>query len=328
MADRKGVPYAIEKYRILERFLHFYHDYDILNQMLSMEAYMDLCDIHTIRRILGKHGFQFSKSLGQNFLTAQWVPEQIAEACGVDKTSGVVEVGPGMGCLTTELAKRAQRVTALELDRALFPVLEETLADFDNIVLVQGDVLKTNFSSLCTEYLSGLKTHVCANLPYYITTPAIATLLDSRVFASITVMVQREVAQRICASAGTAEYSAFSIYVQYYAQAEILFGVPAACFIPRPKVDSAVIRLVPRGQPAVHVQDETLFFALVRAAFNQRRKVLANAAIPAFGGKLNKAQLTELIISCGFDERVRGERLTLEDFANLTNRASELLGQV
>ncbi len=286
---------------------------------------MGLCDINEIREVLGRHGFQFSKSLGQNFLTEQWVPERIAAACGADENSGVVEIGPGMGCLTAELAKTAQRVVAVELDRALFPVLAETLADCPNVEVVHGDVLKTDLAALVQQKLDGLPAHACANLPYYITTPAISALLDCRAFRSVTIMVQREVARRVCAQAGTSDYSAFSIYVQYHAQAEILFDVPADCFVPRPKVDSAVLRLLPRDKPAVEVADEKLFFAIVRAAFNQRRKVLSNAATPAFGGRLDKSAVAALITSCGLDERVRGERLTLQDFANLTNAAFKVL---
>lgn len=286
---------------------------------------MELCDIQVIREILGRHGFRFSKSLGQNFLTAQWVPEDIAAACGADADSAVVEIGPGMGCLTAELCKTAKQVVAVELDRALFPVLAETLSDCGNVEVVHGDVLKTDLKALCADKLGGLPVHACANLPYYITTPAISALLECGAFESVTVMVQKEVAERVCAQAGTSAYSAFSIYVQYHAAAEILFDVPASCFVPQPKVDSAVLRLVPRATPAVEVTDEKLFFAIVRAAFNQRRKVLSNAAAPAFGGRLEKQQILDLITGCGLDERVRGERLTLQDFANLTNRAAALL---
>lgn len=170
-----------------------------------------------------------------------------------------------------------------------------------------------------------MQVHACANLPYYITTPAISALLDSGVFQSITVMVQKEVAERICAVAGTAEYSAFSIYVQYHAQAEILFEVPRDCFVPKPKVDSAVLRLVPQAAPAVETCDEDLFFAIVRAAFNQRRKTLANALASAFHDRLEKAETLDLIRSCGWDERVRGERLRLADFAELTNAVAAVL---
>lgn len=286
---------------------------------------MGLCDIHVIKDVLGRHGFHFSKSLGQNFLTAQWVPERIAAECGADKTSCALEVGPGMGCLTNELSKVADRVVAIELDRALFPVLEETLAGCDNVEVVHGDVLKTDLAAVCREKFGDKKVYACANLPYYITTPAISALLDSRAFSGVTVMVQKEVAKRICAAPGSSDYSAFSIYVQYHADARILFDVPAGCFVPQPKVDSAVIRLTPRETPAVAVRDEKLFFAIVRAAFNQRRKTLVNAIQPAFGGRLDKADILSLIASCGLDERVRGERLSLAEYGKLADAADELL---
>ncbi len=286
---------------------------------------MGLCDIHVIKEVLSRHGFHFSKSLGQNFLTAQWVPERIAAECGVDKNSCALEVGPGMGCLTNELSKQAEKVVAIELDRALFPVLEETLADCSNVEVVHGDVLKTDLSAICKEKFGDKKVFACANLPYYITTPAISALLDSKMFSGITVMVQKEVAKRICAKAGSSDYSAFSIYVQYCADAKILFDVPAGCFVPQPKVDSAVIRLNPLEQPSVAVKNEKLFFAIVRAAFNQRRKTLVNAISPAFGGRLDKADILSLMKTCNLDERIRGEKLTLEEYAKLSDVADDLL---
>ena len=286
---------------------------------------MGLCDIHVIKEVLSRHGFHFSKSLGQNFLTAQWVPERIAAECGVDKNSCALEVGPGMGCLTNELSKQAEKVVAIELDRALFPVLEETLADCPNVEVVHGDVLKTDLSAICKEKFGDKKVYACANLPYYITTPAISALLDSKMFSGITVMVQKEVAKRICAKAGSSDYGAFSIYVQYYADAKILFDVPAGCFVPQPKVDSAVIRLNPLNTPSVSVKNEKLFFAIVRAAFNQRRKTLVNAISPAFGGKLEKTDILSLMKTCNLDERIRGEKLTLEEYAALADAADDLL---
>ena len=286
---------------------------------------MGLCDIHVIKEVLSRHGFHFSKSLGQNFLTAQWVPERIATECGVDKNSCALEVGPGMGCLTNELSKQAEKVVAIELDRALFPVLEETLADCSNVEVVHGDVLKTDLSAICKEKFGDKKVYACANLPYYITTPAISALLDSKMFSSITVMVQKEVAKRICAKAGSSDYSAFSIYVQYYADAKILFDVPAGCFVPQPKVDSAVIRLNPLEQPSVAVKNEKLFFAIVRAAFNQRRKTLVNAISPAFGGRLDKADILSLMKTCNLDERISGDKLTLKEYEKLSDAADDLL---
>lgn len=286
---------------------------------------MDLCNIDDIRAVLGRHGFRFSKSLGQNFLTAAWVPARIADSCGADQDSAALEVGPGMGCLTEQLSQRAGKVCAIELDRALFPVLEETLAHCDNIEIVQGDVLKCDLPALCREKFGDVPVYACANLPYYITTPAISALLAAKCFSAITVMVQKEVAQRICAPAGTPEYSAFSIYIDYYAKAEILFDVPRDCFVPRPKVDSAVVRLIPRDRPPVPVRDEKLFFSLVKAAFGQRRKTLANALTAVLGASLGKEGITRLITDCGFDARIRGEKLSLSDFAALTDLAYERL---
>ncbi len=283
---------------------------------------MNLCDIETIRAVLGQHGFHFSKSLGQNFLTDESVPRRIAEMSGAAEAGNVVEVGPGMGCLTAELCRRAEQVVAVELDRALLPVLEETLAEFDNFEVVQGDVLTLDLAALCREKFGNGRAVACANLPYYITTPAITALLESRAFEQVTVMVQKEVAQRICAAPGTAAYSAFSIYVQYHAAAEILFDVPADCFVPRPKVDSAVLRLRPLKEPAVRTRDEKLFFSLVRAAFNMRRKTLVNALGPVLSSSMGKEEITELVLSVGLDARVRGERLSLEDFARLADAAA------
>ena len=288
---------------------------------------MDLCNIDDIRNVLGRHGFRFSKSLGQNFLTAAWVPAQIADSCGVDRDSCALEVGPGMGCLTEQLSKRADKVCAIELDRNLFPVLEETLAGCDNIEIVQGDVLKCDLAGICQEKFGDAPVYACANLPYYITTPAITALLTANVFQAITVMVQKEVAQRICAPAGSPDYSAFSIYIDYYADAEILFDVPRDCFVPRPKVDSAVVRLIPRGKPPVPVCNEKLFFTLVKAAFGQRRKTLANALQYALGNTLGKDGIVQLITDCGFDARIRGEKLSLADYAKLTELAEQRMAQ-
>lgn len=286
---------------------------------------MNLCDIQTIRAVLGRHGFHFSRSLGQNFLTDASVPRRIAEMSGAAEAKNVVEVGPGMGCLTAELCRRAEKVVAVELDRALLPVLDETLAEFDNFEVVQGDVLALDLAALCRDKFGDGRAVACANLPYYITTPAITALLESGAFDQVTVMVQKEVAQRICAAPGTAAYSAFTIYVQYHAAAEILFDVPADCFVPRPKVDSAVLRLRPLKEPAVKTQDEKLFFALVRAAFNMRRKTLVNALGPVLGSSMGKEEITELVLSVGLDARVRGERLSLQDFARLADAAAEQL---
>lgn len=284
---------------------------------------MGLCDIKEIKEVLARHGFHFSKSLGQNFLTDESVPIGIAEQSGAKEYKNVVEIGPGMGCLTEQLCKRAEKVVAVELDRALLPVLADTLSGFDNIEVVHGDVLKTDLAALCKEKFEEEKAVACANLPYYITTPAIVTLLESGAFEKITVMVQKEVAERICAAEGTAAYSAFSIYLQFHAEVEILFDVPRESFIPQPKVDSAVLQIIPREEKAVKVQDEKLFFALVKAAFGMRRKTLVNALGPILGSEMNKEQIAALIESIGLDARIRGEKLSLAEFAALADKITE-----
>lgn len=286
---------------------------------------MDLCNINEIKALLARHGFHFSKAKGQNFLTQSWVPQNIVLESGVDETCGVLEVGPGIGPLTQQLCRYAKKVVAVEVDRTLQPVLAETMAGNENLEIIFGDILKTDISALVQEEFAGLRPMACANLPYYITTPVLAALLESRAFEAVTVMVQKEVAQRICAEPGTAAYSAFSIYVQYHAKAEILFDVPADCFVPRPKVDSAVLKLVPLDKPAVETKDEKLFFSLVRAAFNMRRKTLVNALGPVLGSSMSKEEITALVEAAGLDARVRGERLSLAEYAKLADLAAEKL---
>ena len=284
---------------------------------------MNLCDIETIRAVLGRHGFHFSKSLGQNFLTDESVPRRIAEMSGAAECGNAIEVGPGMGCLSAELCRRADKVVAVELDRALMPVLAETLADYDNFEVVHGDVLETDLAALCKEKFGDGKAIACANLPYYITTPAITALLESGAFEQVTVMVQKEVARRICAAPGTSDYSAFSILCQYHAAPELLFDVPASCFIPQPKVTSAVVCLRTRPAPA-DICDEMLFFRTVRASFAQRRKTLVNGLASGFP-QLTKAELTDVLAACGLPANVRGETLGLEGFAALSNAIGERL---
>ncbi len=281
---------------------------------------MNLCDTNVIREVLARHGFRFSKSLGQNFLTDESIPKRIAGSSGAQEAGNVLEIGPGMGCLTMELCAISEKVVAVELDQALFPVLEDTLSDYKNWEAVQGDVLALDLKALCFEKFGDQRAVACANLPYYITTPAVTALLECNRFERITLMVQREVAKRICAAPGTPDYSAFTIYVQYWAKPEILFDVPAESFMPRPKVDSSVIRLTPLGSPSVETRDEKLFFSLVRAAFNMRRKTLVNALMPLLGERFGKDGISELLESLGLDVRVRGERLSLEDFAKLSDK--------
>ena len=279
---------------------------------------MDLCNITEIKALLARHGFHFSKAKGQNFLTAAWVPERIADEAGVDETCGVLEVGPGIGPLTRQLCRRAKKVVAVEVDTSLQPLLAETMAGCENLEILFRDILKTDIPALVREEFPGLRPMACANLPYYITTPILAALLESRSFSSVTVMVQKEVAQRICAPAGKSEYGAFSVFCQYYAEPRLLFDVPPSCFIPQPKVTSAVLTLPVRPAPPCPVADERLFFRVVRASFAQRRKTLLNALAAGFP-ELPKAELAELIESCGFAPTVRGETLDIPAFAALAN---------
>ena len=279
---------------------------------------MDLCNITEIKALLARHGFHFSKAKGQNFLTAAWVPERIADEAGVDETCGVLEVGPGIGPLTKQLCRRAKKVVAVEVDTSLQPLLAETMAGCENLEILFRDILKTDIPALVREEFPGLRPMACANLPYYITTPILAALLESRSFSSVTVMVQKEVAQRICAPAGKSEYGAFSVFCQYYAEPRLLFDVPPSCFIPQPKVTSAVLTLPVRPAPPCPVADEKLFFRVVRASFAQRRKTLLNALAAGFP-ELPKAELAELIESCGFAPTVRGEALDIPAFAALSN---------
>ncbi|BDF67972.1 ribosomal RNA small subunit methyltransferase A [Oscillospiraceae bacterium] len=277
---------------------------------------MDLCNIEEIKALLGRHGFRFSKSMGQNFLIESWVPQDIADASGAGAGTGVLEIGPGIGPLTVQLARRADKVAAVELDRALLPILSETLADCPNVTVVPGDVMKLDLPALVAQQFAGLTPLVCANLPYNITTPVLTLLLESGLFASITVMIQREVAQRVCAAPGTGDYGAFSVFCQYHAGTELLFEVPPECFLPAPKVTSAVLRLTPRPAPAC-VHDEKRFFRVVRGAFGQRRKTLLNALTSAF--PLSKDDLRACIEAAGLPADVRGERLGIEEFARLAD---------
>ena len=278
---------------------------------------MDLCDIQQIKALLARHGFRFSKSMGQNFLIQSWVPRDIAEASGAGPGTGVLEIGPGIGPLTTQLAQRADRVVAVELDRSLQPILAETLADRPNVSVVYGDVLKTDLAALAAERFQGLRPLVCANLPYNITTPVITAFLEAGCFQTITVMIQREVARRICAAPGTGDYGAFSVFCQYHAQTELLFDVPPDCFLPAPKVTSSVLRLTPKEPPA-EVDDPEHFFRVVKAAFAQRRKTLLNGLSAAFGSRYSKEALAEMLADCGLPAGIRGERLGIPEFARLS----------
>ncbi len=280
---------------------------------------MKLTDSEYIRELLDRHGFRFSKSLGQNFLTAAWVPEDIAAAGVPEEGMGVLEVGPGIGCLTRELSKRAERVVSIELDKALKPILAETLADCKNVEVLFGDALKLDLAALAEEKLGGLKKTVCANLPYNVTSPLLTAFIQAGCFDSITVMIQREVARRICAAPGCPDYGAFGIFVQWHMETELLFDVPPSCFMPQPKVTSSVIRLKKRREHPAQVEDEKLMFRIIRAAFNQRRKTLVNALSSQLGG-ITKEQVEEAIANCGFDTRIRGEALDIGGFAKISDK--------
>lgn len=287
---------------------------------------MRLTDINDIKSLLVSHGFRFSKSMGQNFLTAAWVPEDIAEAAQLDENTGVLEVGPGIGCLTEQLAMRAGKVVAVELDNALRPVLKQTLAGKDNVEIIFGDILKQDIKGLVSEKMQGLRPVVCANLPYNVTSPLITAFLEAGCFDSVTVMIQREVAKRICAKPATADYGAFTVLVNWYAEPEMLFDVPPSCFIPQPKVTSSVIRLKTRSEPPVEVKDKALFFRVVRAAFGMRRKTLTNALSANFN-ELNKADIENLLTACGFDPKIRGEVLSIGDFAAISDAIFDIINK-
>ena len=279
---------------------------------------IDVCNIQVMKPLLAEHGFHFSKAKGQNFLISRWVPEQIAEDAGVDSTAGVLEIGPGIGPLTQQLCLRAGKVCAVELDNRLKPILDLTVGEFDNLEILWNDVLKLDVPALVKEKFGGLRPRACANLPYYITSPILSALLEAECFEAVTVMVQKEVAQRIAAKPGSADYSAFTVFCQYYAEPELLFDVPAHCFLPQPKVTSAVITLRTRAEKPWDILDEEIFFRTVKASFAMRRKKLSNGLASGFP-ELGKTGAAEVIEAAGFDVNVRGETLSIPEFARIAN---------
>lgn len=285
---------------------------------------MNLCDYHEIQALLTRHGFRFSKAKGQNFLVRDWVPRRIAEEAGIDGGFGVLEVGPGVGPLTAALCERAGKVLAVEVDQSLRPVLAETLAGFDNARVLFADVRKLDLPALLRTEFPGLRAAACANLPYYITTPVLTKLLESQCFESVTVMVQKEVAQRICAAPGEKEYGAFTVFCGWYARPQQLFDVPPDCFLPRPKVTSTVLRLAAREEPPCPVDDVGLFFRVVRASFAQRRKTLLNGLSAGFA-TLSKEQIAGALEGCGLSLAVRGETLGIPQFAAVADALGRLL---
>lgn len=272
-----------------------------------------LSDIGTIKDILHRHGFTFSKALGQNFLINPSVCPRMAELSGAGEGVGVIEIGPGIGVLTNELCQLADKVVAVELDKRLIPVLGETLAEYDNVKVINADVLELDLNKLIEDEFSGMEVVICANLPYYITSPVIMKLLEDKLpITAITVMVQKEAAQRICAPVGSRESGAVTVSVNYYAEPSLQFHVSAGSFMPAPKVDSAVIRLDVRKEPPV-LTDEEKFFRVVKAAFSQRRKVISNSL--SSGLKMSKDEINEVLAAANVPSNARAEKLSLDDFA-------------
>ncbi len=282
----------------------------------------NLSDINTIKRILSRHGFTFSKSLGQNFIIDSSVCPEISESANLDENTAVIEIGAGIGVLTVELAKRAGKVLSFELDKRLLPILKETLSEFSNIEVINEDILKADLASIIAKKCAGMRVVVAANLPYYITSPVIMMLLESKFnIDSITVMVQKEAAIRLCAPVGTREGGAVTVAVNYYAAAERLFEVPRTSFLPQPKVDSEVIKLKCRKSADISIKDEKVFFKIVKGAFIQRRKTLKNSLFATL--LIPKEKTAEVLLSLGINENIRAEKLTMEDFANLSNSLLE-----
>ena len=287
---------------------------------------MNLCDIKTVKQVMGMFHLTFRKEFGQNFLTDRSVVEDIADACCQDANSTILEIGPGMGTLTYELALRHKSVVALEIDRGLIPVLDYTLGEFDNVTVRNEDVMQADLEALLAPAFAEGPVSVCANLPYYITSPILMKLLECGLpFDYITVMIQKEVADRLCSPAGGKDYGAITAVLAYYGEAEKLFNVPADKFIPAPKVDSAVIRIRLYKERPYHPKDEALLFRTIKAAFAQRRKTLSNALSAGFS-ELTKEQINAIIAACGFEPSIRGERLDIAQFVELSDKIGEYIG--
>lgn len=285
---------------------------------------MDLCNLSVIKSVMAEAGITFRKDFGQNFLTNRIIPEDIADNCADTSDRMILEIGPGIGCLTQELAMRYKKVVAVEIDKGLIPVLSKTLSDFDNITVINDDIMKVDIAALIAEHSEGMPVSVCANLPYYITTPILMHLLESGVkFSTITVMVQNEVASRLVSKPGSSDYGAITAVLAYYGSVRKLFKVSAGCFIPAPKVDSAVVRIDLYEECPYDIKDESLFRSCIKAAFEMRRKTLENALSAGLGG-FSKEQIATAINKCGFDPKIRGERLSCEDFAKLSNVLYEM----
>ncbi len=281
---------------------------------------LNLCDPRTIKQVMDMFGLSFKKEFGQNFLTDNMTVEDIADACNDDKDITVVEIGPGIGCMTRELCERYSRVVAFEIDEGLIPVLKYTLDGYKNVTVYNEDIMKADIKSILAPYFEMGKVAVCANLPYYITTPILMKLIESELpFESITVMVQTEVAERLAAGAGNKNCGAITAAIDYYGKAELLFKVSADRFMPPPKVTSSVVRIDLWKDKPVKPIDEALFFRTIKAAFEQRRKTLPNSLSTGFP-EISKEELTEIIIACGHKPEVRGEKLSVRDFCTLSDK--------
>ncbi len=281
---------------------------------------LNLCDPKTIKQVMDMFGLNFKKEFGQNFLTDNMTVEDIADACNDDKDITVIEIGPGIGCMTRELCERYSRVVAFEIDSALIPVLKYTLDGYKNITVINEDIMKADLEAILDPYFELGKVAVCANLPYYITTPILMKLIESKLpFDSITVMVQTEVAERLAAGAGKKNCGAITAAIDYYGRAEMLFTVSADRFMPPPKVTSSVVRIDLWKDKPIKPIDETLFFRTIKAAFEQRRKTLPNSLSTGFP-EIPKEKLTEIIIDCGHQSDIRGEKLTVSDFCMLSDK--------
>ncbi len=278
----------------------------------------NLTNINVIKDIMSRHGFSFSKGLGQNFLINPSVCPRIAEMGNAGEGFGIIEIGTGFGVLTAELAKRADKVVAIEIDKRLIPVLDETLAEFDNVEIINEDVMKVDINKLIEEKFSGMKVAVCANLPYYITSPVIMYLLESNApVESITLMVQKEAGQRLCAEVGTRETGAITVAVNYYGNAQMLFNVSRGSFMPSPNVDSCVIKIETNGKYRLEADEEKFFFRTVKGAFAQRRKTLANTISSSMG--ISKEKIYNILEQMGLDKSIRAEQLDMENFISFSN---------
>ena len=280
---------------------------------------MDLCNISVIKEVMAEAGITFRKEFGQNFLINRIIPENIADSAALSEDTMILEIGPGIGCLTKELALRYKKVVAVEIDKGLIPVLSKTLAEFDNVTVINSDIMKTDLNALVSEYSEGMPVAVCANLPYYITTPILMYLIESGIsFESITVMVQNEVAARLVAAPGSSDYGAITAVLGYYGEAQKLFKVSAGSFMPAPKVDSAVVKINLYKEKKYFPKDERFFRNLIKASFEMRRKTLVNAINAKFS-HIEKGRIADALISLGFSETVRGEKLSTENFVDLSN---------